>query len=65
MYTRLFNIIISPFLHFLIPNCSIKLVLQKYQSPIHKVTQIRYYLISRSPENKDYDFTWEDFVDAV
>lgn len=24
----------------------------------------RFYLISRMPENKDYDFTWEEFVDA-
>jgi methionyl-tRNA synthetase len=24
----------------------------------------RYYLISRMPENKDYDFTWEEFVEA-
>ncbi len=25
---------------------------------------VRYYLISRMPENKDYDFTWEEFIDA-
>lgn len=25
---------------------------------------VRYFLISRMPENKDYDFTWTEFVDA-
>lgn len=25
---------------------------------------VRYYLISRMPETKDYDFTWEEFVEA-
>ncbi len=28
-------------------------------------TSARYYLISRLPENKDYDFTWEEFVSAT
>lgn len=25
---------------------------------------VRYFLISRMPENKDYDFTWQEFVEA-
>ncbi len=28
------------------------------------VDVVRFFLISRMPENKDYDFTWEEFVEA-
>jgi methionyl-tRNA synthetase len=29
------------------------------------LTTVRYFLITRMPENKDYNFTWQEFVDAT